>query len=216
MSGSTSSRFGAALNTPRISFSLTSSHSGKPTWLATVSALMTRPLVARLFTNLHHVAGLHLVRRDRHRLAIDLHGLVAHQLACLGARDRETHAIDDVVQPALEQLQQRLAGGAGYAGQPSGNSCGTAAPARRTCGAASASRAAARRSRTGACRRSPLMPPGGTCSLHLVSSGLTPLLRNRSVPSRRESLHLGPIYRAILYLRRAASWADDNRYAESA
>ena len=46
-------------------------------------------------------------------------------------------------------------------------------------------------------RRSPLMPPGGTCSLHLLSSGLAPLLRNRSVPSRRESLHLGPIYRAI-------------------
>ena len=38
------------------------------------------------------------------------------------------------------------------------------------------------------------MPPGGTSSLHLVSSGLTPLFRNRSVPSRRESLHLGPRY----------------------
>ena len=42
MSGSTSSRFGAALNTPRISFSLTSSHSGKPTCAATVSACWTR------------------------------------------------------------------------------------------------------------------------------------------------------------------------------
>src|SRR4051812_6354510 len=41
------------------------------------------------------------------------------------------------------------------------------------------------------------MPPGGTCSLHLLSSGLTPLFKNRSVPSRRESLHFGPIYRAI-------------------
>src|SRR6188768_1113359 len=46
-------------------------------------------------------------------------------------------------------------------------------------------------------RRSPFTPPGGTCSLHLLSSGLAPLLRNRSVPSRRDSLHLGPIYRAI-------------------
>src|SRR5688500_11736682 len=41
------------------------------------------------------------------------------------------------------------------------------------------------------------MPPGGTSSLHLLSSGLMPLLRNRSVPSRRESLHLGPRYLAI-------------------
>src|SRR6188474_2339313 len=44
------------------------------------------------------------------------------------------------------------------------------------------------------------MPPGGTCSLHLFSSGLAPLLRNRSVPSRRDSLHFGPMYRAIYLL----------------
>src|SRR5688572_12051651 len=42
------------------------------------------------------------------------------------------------------------------------------------------------------------MPPGGTSSLHLLSSGLMPLLRKRSVPSRRESLHLGPRYLAIV------------------
>src|SRR6186713_2309127 len=41
------------------------------------------------------------------------------------------------------------------------------------------------------------MPPGGTSSLHFDSSGLTPLLRKRSVPSRRESLHFGPRYLAI-------------------
>src|SRR5512145_1603584 len=42
------------------------------------------------------------------------------------------------------------------------------------------------------------MPPGGTSSLHLLSSDLMPLLRKRSVPSRRESLHLGPRYLAIV------------------
>src|ERR1035441_1684974 len=42
------------------------------------------------------------------------------------------------------------------------------------------------------------MPPGGTCSLHLLSSGLAPLLRNRSVPSRRASLQVGPMYRAMI------------------
>src|SRR6188474_617949 len=41
------------------------------------------------------------------------------------------------------------------------------------------------------------MPPGGTSSLHFDSSGFTPLFRNRSVPSRRESLHFGPRYLAI-------------------
>src|SRR5512139_354316 len=44
------------------------------------------------------------------------------------------------------------------------------------------------------------MPPGGTSSLHFDSSGFTPLLRKRSVPSRRESLHLGPRYLAMFYI----------------
>src|SRR5665213_1820780 len=48
------------------------------------------------------------------------------------------------------------------------------------------------------------MPPGGTCSLHLLSSGLAPLLINRSVPSRRASLQVGPVYRAISVVPQAA------------
>ena len=36
------------------------------------------------------------------------------------------------------------------------------------------------------------VPPGGTSSLHFESNDLTPLFKKRSVPSRRESLHLGP------------------------
>src|ERR1700690_54807 len=53
------------------------------------------------------------------------------------------------------------------------------------------------------CLRSLFTPPGGTSSLHFDSSGLTPLLRNRSVPSRRESLHFGPVYFAIANLLNA-------------
>src|SRR4051812_31873018 len=40
--------------------------------------------------------------------------------------------------------------------------------------------------------------PGFESSLHLESSERRALLRNRSVPSRRASLHLGPRYRATV------------------
>src|SRR4029453_2315599 len=67
------------------------------------------------------------------------------------------------------------------------------------------------------------MPPGGTSSLHLLSSGFMPLLRNRSVPPRRESLHLGPRYLAIVLsasdaplLGRAATVVRDRRHVRDA
>src|ERR1700748_1455839 len=50
------------------------------------------------------------------------------------------------------------------------------------------------------CLRSLFTPPGGTSSLHFDSRGFTPLFKNRSVPSRRESLHFGPVYLAITNL----------------
>src|SRR5258708_14687294 len=53
------------------------------------------------------------------------------------------------------------------------------------------------------CLRSLFTPPGGTVSLHFDSRGLTPLFRNRSVPSRRDSLHFGPVYFAIANLLNA-------------
>ena len=37
------------------------------------------------------------------------------------------------------------------------------------------------------------VPPGGTVNLHLFSRGFAPLFRNRSVPSRRASLQVGPV-----------------------
>src|SRR5438270_62513 len=66
------------------------------------------------------------------------------------------------------------------------------------------------------------VPPGGTVNLHLFSSGFTPLFRNRSVPSRRASLHVGPVYRAIVSslnpasLRRPATVVRDRRHVGDA
>src|SRR5262245_60056965 len=67
------------------------------------------------------------------------------------------------------------------------------------------------------------MPPGGTSSLHLLSSGLIPLFSRRSVPSRRESLHFGPRYLAIVpfasdapLLGRAATVVRNRRHVRDA
>src|SRR5690606_28739333 len=66
-----------------------------------------RILEARL-TDRHDVAGTDRVRRDVDLLAVHQEVAVAHELPRLCARRREARAIDDVVEPALEQLQQRL------------------------------------------------------------------------------------------------------------
>src|SRR5690348_6195855 len=74
-------------------------------------------LLARFLPHLHGVARLHLVGRDGHRPGVDRDRLVADELPRLGAGSREAHAIDHIVQTALEQLQQILAGGAALAGR---------------------------------------------------------------------------------------------------
>ena len=55
------------------------------------------------------VARAHRVRRDVHLLAVDGEVAVADELARLRARRREAQPVDDVVEPALEHLQQQLA-----------------------------------------------------------------------------------------------------------
>src|ERR1700681_1283877 len=72
-------------------------------------------LLARLLADLDHLAGLDLIRRNGHYLAVDVDRLVGNQLARLGARGGKTHPVHHVVEPAFEQLEQRLAGGAGSA-----------------------------------------------------------------------------------------------------
>ena len=52
------------------------------------------------------VVGLDLEARDVHAPAVDLEVAVAHELPRLGTRGREAQAIDDVVQPRLEQAKE--------------------------------------------------------------------------------------------------------------
>ena len=59
-----------------------------------------------------HVAGAHLVGRDVDAAAIDGPVAVADELARLAARGGEAEAHQHVVEPALEQRQQVLAGDA--------------------------------------------------------------------------------------------------------
>ena len=65
--------------------------------------------LAALLADLDLVARLEQVARDVHALAVDEHVVVLHELARLGARDREAEAVDDVVEPALEEAEHLLA-----------------------------------------------------------------------------------------------------------
>src|SRR5205807_8007312 len=60
----------------------------------------------------NEVAGSDRVRRDVHLAPVDLEVTVADELSRLRARGRQPEAVDDVVEPSLQQLQQRLAGDA--------------------------------------------------------------------------------------------------------
>src|SRR5262245_55344998 len=65
---------------------------------------------ARLLAHLDRVVGAHQVRRDVDPAAVDLEVAVPHQLARLGVVAGEAHPVDHVVEPALEQLDEVVAG----------------------------------------------------------------------------------------------------------
>src|SRR5256714_13060246 len=62
--------------------------------------------------HLEHIARLDLVRRDVHRLAVDLEVPVRDELASLLARRAQAEPVDDVVHAQLEVAQQVQAGDA--------------------------------------------------------------------------------------------------------
>ena len=78
-----------------------------------------------------HIARLDHERRDVGLAAVDDEMAVADELAGLLARVGEAHAVDDVVQPALEELEQVVAGHAAAALRLVVSACGTASRARR-------------------------------------------------------------------------------------
>ena len=57
----------------------------------------------------HEIASLERIRRHVDLAAVHREVAVAHELTRLRPRRRQAEAVDDVVEPALEQLQQRLA-----------------------------------------------------------------------------------------------------------
>src|SRR5579859_1556320 len=68
-----------------------------------------------IFTRLAHghlVAGLDLERGNVDLAAIHLDMAVAHDLARLGAAGAETHAVNDIIEPAFEPHEEVLAGDA--------------------------------------------------------------------------------------------------------
>ena len=67
-------------------------------------------LVLGFLANSDHVARGNRVRRDVDCFAVDADRLVRHQLTCFSASCAKTHAINDVVQTTLQQLQQVLTG----------------------------------------------------------------------------------------------------------
>src|SRR3989440_7558579 len=89
---------------------------GQADLLRDVQRALDAQLLARSLAHLDGVPGLHLKRGDGDRLVVHGDRLMADQLARLGARGSEAHAIHHVVQPALEEPQQVLAGGAAPAG----------------------------------------------------------------------------------------------------
>ena len=66
-------------------------------------------LLARFFTRITS-PGLHEVAGNVDVLAVDRDVAVGDQLPGLGAAQAEAQPMHDVVQPALEQAHQRLAG----------------------------------------------------------------------------------------------------------
>src|SRR5688572_23716074 len=78
--------------------------------LGKVEGFLHAQMLLRAFGELDAVAGLDLVRRQVHGLAVDRDAAVRDQLARLRPGHGEAHAVDDVVEALLKHLQQGLAG----------------------------------------------------------------------------------------------------------
>src|SRR5579864_5791979 len=66
--------------------------------------------LAALFAHCDLVTHVYFIRWDVDLATVDLHVSMAHQLPRLAPRNGKSHAVDDVVEPALKLLQEHFAG----------------------------------------------------------------------------------------------------------
>src|SRR6266542_2947284 len=83
---------------------------GNSTALRRLQRLGDASHLPTLLADADHVARLHQVGRDIHLASVDRAVAVAHELSTFRARIGEAHAIYEVIEPALEQDEQRFAG----------------------------------------------------------------------------------------------------------
>src|SRR5690606_16497905 len=74
-----------------------------------IACAENRGIVPALLSHLNHIVWLYLKGRDIDLAAIHLDVAVPHDLARLGAARAKAHPVDDVVQPALQHIEHRLA-----------------------------------------------------------------------------------------------------------
>src|ERR1019366_8960427 len=77
---------------------------------------LQQPELIALLAHGDFFASTHLVRRNVHLLAIDLHVTVTNQLTGLPPRYGKAETIDHIVEPALQLLQQHFASDAAATG----------------------------------------------------------------------------------------------------
>ena len=93
----------------------TSSQLGLGAWAVASRGVQNRRVVLALLADFDHVVRLHQERRDIHPAAVHLDVAVANHLAGLRAGGAEAHAVNDVVQAALQHVEHVLAGDALHA-----------------------------------------------------------------------------------------------------
>ena len=192
MSAPNSSRSGAFLKTPSSLDASTATQAGESLPFGELHGIGHAQLLLRLLAHRDGIARLHEVRRDVDHLAVDGDRLVRDQLARFGARRAEAHPVDDVVEARLEQ-QQQVRAGVALAALGLGE-VAPELPLQHAVHALDLLLLAQLQAEVGRARAGSAAVLAGLAESNFALSpiGRRALFRNRSVPSRRESLALGP------------------------
>ena len=103
-------RTGSWCTRTRIRVGMASSHAGTIALAVGLASHDERGHLQRLLAHVDDVVGGHLEGRDVDLLAVDQEVAVDDQLAGVATRAGEPGAVDHVVEAALEELQQVVAG----------------------------------------------------------------------------------------------------------